>query len=108
MIIVGASLMAASQFIDQRLLSEGIAFIIVGLVGMLMSWTTFDIGTSIREAIHEVGRQNQRALDSLAESQKDIARMLERITKSQDDIAKSQDDIAKSQDDIKDILQNRD
>ena len=37
MIIVGVFLIATSQTVDQRLLNQGIAFIIVGFVGMLMS-----------------------------------------------------------------------
>ncbi len=71
MVIVGIFLTVMSQLTDQRLLSEGIAFIIVGFVGMLMSsrWTTMDIGSSIKEAIYDVGRQNLTALESIAKSQ---------------------------------------
>ena len=61
----GVFLIVMSQMVDTRMLSEGIAFLIVGFVGMLMSWTTFDIGQSIKEAILQVGAQNQAALDRL-------------------------------------------
>ncbi len=111
MIAVGISLITLSQLVDQRLLSEGIAFIIVGFVGILMSWTTMDIGASIKEAIHDVGIENRKALIKLSESTERIARsqdniakllgdLQDNIAKSQDNIAKSQDNIAKSQDNI--------
>lgn len=35
--------------LGHHLISEGIAFIIIGLVGSIMSWTTFEIGTGIKE-----------------------------------------------------------
>ena len=136
MVIVGLSLTIMSQFADSRLLSEGIAFIIVGFVGMLMSWTTMDIGASIKEAIYDVGASIKETNESLeeikdilqndiAKSQKEIKDILQNdIAKSQkeikdilqNDIAKSQkeikdilqNDIAKSQKEIKDILQNKD
>ena len=76
MIIVGLFLTITSQLIDKRLLSEGIAFIIVGFVGMLMSWTTMDIGASIKEVIYDVGRQNQTVLESIAKSQNEMVKSL--------------------------------
>ena len=79
MVAVGSSLTVMSQLTDSRLLSEGIAFIIVGFVGMLMSWTTMDIGTSIKEAIYDVGNQNLTALKSIASSQKEMDKSLNEI-----------------------------
>ncbi len=126
MMAVGAFLITMSQLVDQRLLSEGIAFFTIGFVGILMSWTTMDIGAGIKEAIHEVGQQNQRAiaennqrfdktLNRIAESQKDIAESQKDIAESQKDIAKvldnvtkSQERMHKSQDDIKDTIKNKD
>ena len=101
MVIVGTFLTVMSQLTDQRLLSEGIAFIIVGFVGMLMSWTTMDIGASIKEAIYDVGRQNLTALESIAKS-------LNEITESLNEISNSQNEFAKSLNEIKDILKNKD
>ncbi len=86
MVAVGLSLTVMSQLTDSRLLSEGIAFIIVGFVGMLMSWTTMDIGASIKEAIYDVGRQNLAALESIASSQKEMGRSLKEIASSQKEI----------------------
>ncbi len=97
MVAVGLSLTVMSQLTDSRLLSEGIAFIIVGFVGMLMSWTTMDVGASIKEAIHDVGRKNLAALESIAKSQKEIASSQKEIASSQKEIASSQKEIASSQ-----------
>ena len=66
-IAVGLFLIVTSQMIDQRLLTEGIAFIMIGFVGMLMSFTTMDIGASIKEAIREVGRQNAESSANIKE-----------------------------------------
>ncbi len=114
-----AFLITMSQLVDQRLLSEGIAFFTIGFVGILMSWTTMDIGAGIKEAIHEVGQQNQRAiaesnqrfdktLNRIAESQKDIAESQKDIAKVLDNVTKSQERMHKSQDDIKDTIKNKD
>ncbi len=133
MMAVGAFLITMSQLVDQRLLSEGIAFFTIGFVGILMSWTTMDIGAGIKEAIHEVGQQNQRAiaesnqrfdktlnriaesnqrfdktLNRIAESQKDIAESQKDIAKVLDNVTKSQERMHKSQDDIKDTIKNKD
>ncbi len=111
MVAVGLSLTVMSQLTDSRLLSEGIAFIIVGFVGMLMSWTTMDVGASIKEAIHDVGRKNLAALESIAKSQKEIASSQKEMGKSlkeMDTSLKEMDtslkEIASSQNEIKDIL----
>ena len=94
MIIVGVFLIATSQTVDQRLLNQGIAFIIVGFVGMLMSWTTFDVGGSLKEAVREVGRQDQEFLEKNQKILEKNQEILERIAESQNTIIK--------------ILQNKD
>ena len=73
-IAVGLFLIVTSQMIDQRLLTEGIAFIMIGFVGMLMSFTTMDIGASIKEAIREVGRQNAESSANIMESIREVGR----------------------------------
>lgn len=50
-----------SRTVGPHLISEGVAFIIIGLVGLLMSWTTFEIGLGIKEVVREVGRENREA-----------------------------------------------
>ena len=78
----GAFLIVMSQIVDTRMLSEGIAFLIVGFVGMLMSWTTFDIGQSIKEAVLQVGAQNQAALDRLDARNDKLDELLNQMIKS--------------------------
>ncbi len=104
MVAVGLSLTVMSQLTDSRLLSEGIAFIIVGFVGMLMSWTTMDVGASIKEAIHDVGRKNLAALESIASSQKEMGKSLKEMDTSLKEMDTSLKEIASSQKEIKDIL----
>ena len=108
MVVVGSFLTITSQLTDKRLLSEGIAFIIVGFVGMLMSWTTMDIGTSIKEAIYDVGKENMNIGTSIIKALQSITESLNEIVKSQNEMAKSQNEMAKSQNEIKDILQSKD
>ena len=86
--------------LGHHLISEGIAFIIIGLVGTIMSWTTFEIGSGIKELVREVGMQNQEALKSIENTLKKTAESQDRIAASQDRMAESQDRIAESQDRI--------
>ena len=58
MLLVGGGLLTAS-LPSGAYVAESIAFILVGLAGVLMSWTTFDIGAGIKEVVREVGRKNQ-------------------------------------------------
>ena len=112
MVIVGLSLTIMSQFADSRLLSEGIAFIIVGFVGMLMSWTTMDIGASIKEAIYDVGasiKETNKSLEEIKDILDTHTKILDMHTDIlQNDIASSQKETSESLDEIKDILQNKD
>ena len=93
MLAVGGGFLAASP-LSGTYVAEGIAFILVGLAGLLMSWTTFDIGAGIKEVvreegrknqevIREVGRENKAALDSLAASVDRIASSMDRMAESQ-------------------------
>ena len=50
MIAVGAAIIVANEWLEDQV-GDGIAFIIVGFVGILMSWTTFDIGAGIKEVV---------------------------------------------------------
>ena len=91
MLGVGAALIIASQLTNPLLISNGIAFITIGFVGILMSWTTFDIGSSIKEAVYEVGKQNKEALDMLAQSNERMIQSQERSEKFQERMIQSQE-----------------
>ena len=107
--------MTASLLTERFLAAEGIAFMLVGLAGLLMSWTTFDIGAGIKEVVREVGRENREALnrtldrileaqresqketrDLIAESQKETRDLMGRMTESQDSIAKLLERVVKN------------
>ena len=118
MIAVGAVLLIANEWTGDRV-GDGIVFIIIGFVGILMSWTTFDIGAGIKEVVREVGRQNKEAIDSMARSQESMNERIiasldslaksqdstnERIIASLDSLAKSQDNMAKSQEKLAGVL----
>ena len=97
MLGVGAALIIASQLTNPLLISNGIAFITIGFVGILMSWTTFDIGSSIKEAVYEVGKQNKEALDMLAQSNERMIQSQERTEKFQERMIQSQERTAETQ-----------
>ena len=97
MLATGIGLLLASPLSGRYLVAEGIAFMLVGVAGLLMSWTTFDIGAGIKEVVREVGRENREAMDSLAASQKEIAASQKEIAVSQKEMAASMDRMADSQ-----------
>ena len=100
MIAVGVALVVANEWTGDRV-GDGIAFIIVGFVGILMSWTTFDIGAGIKEVVREVGRQNKEVVREVGRQNKEA---LDSLAESQDKISKSQDRLAESQEKIAGIL----
>jgi len=119
MLVVGGGLAAASLLPEHYLVGEGIAFILVGLTGLLMSWTTFDIGAGIKEVVREVGRENnevvrevgrenKKALDSLAESidrMADTQRMMvESQKETREMMAESQRMMAESQKETREMM----
>ena len=101
MMCTGAFLIVMSQLVDLRLLSEGIAFLTVGFVGILMSWTTFDIGNSIKETIRETSAENRVYLERLS-------RILESLQKSQEQFQKSLQQTMESQNRIENKLNSSD
>ena len=127
MLGVGMSLMIGNQQISDQAFSEGIAFIIVGLVGILMSWTTFDIGAGIKQVVREVGEQTQEAVREAAKQNQEAMReigkqnqeaMREIGKQTQEAVREAVRDasinnqgalesLAKSQADIAKLLQNR-
>ncbi len=109
MLAIGIGLLLASPLSGRYLVAEGIAFMLVGVAGLIMSWTTFDIGAGIKEVVREVGRENREAMDSLAASQKEMAASMDRMAASQKEtqmmIAASMDKISESQDNIARLLE---
>ena len=104
MLAIGIGLLLTSPLSGRYLVAEGIAFMLVGVAGLLMSWTTFDIGAGIKEVVREVGRDNREALDSLAASQKEMAASMDRMAASQKEMAASMDRMAASQKETQEMV----
>ena len=73
-ILSGASLVMAGVKLDDRLVMEGIAFLMIGFVGLVMAWTTFDVSSGIKEVIREVGEQNQQVIREVGEQNQQVIR----------------------------------
>lgn len=120
MLGVGASLMIGNKQISDQAFSEGIALIIVGLVGVLMSWTTFDIGAGIKqvvrevsektqEAVREAAKQNQEAMREIGKQTQEAVREAVRdaVREASSNNQVALESLAKSQAEIAKLLQNR-
>ena len=87
---------------DLPLVTEGVAFMAIGAVGLIMSWTTQDVSQGIRGAIREDGDRTRARLDSVVEA-------VDRVGASVDAAAKRQDAAAKeSRDFFKQMLDRQD
>ena len=115
MVISGMAMIVASSIIamiaagsiisNNLLLTNGIAFIIVGFVGLVMSWTTMDIGSSIKEAIKSANDKTLTKLDKLDGIEKSLTK-LDKLDKL-DDIETSLGSMAQSLESIKEILEKK-
>ena len=59
---LGSVLIYLSGLRNLPLITEGAAFIAIGVVGLIMSWTTQDIGQGIKDAVREDGELTRKAL----------------------------------------------
>ena len=59
---LGSALNYLSGLRDLPLITEGTAFMAMGAVGLIMSWTTQGIGQSIKDAVREDGELTRTAL----------------------------------------------
>ena len=58
----GISLIAYGMVRTSDIILQGISFILVGFVGLIMSSTTMDIGQSLKEAIREEGAETRAVI----------------------------------------------
>ncbi len=113
MVASGMAMIAAGSIISNNLLlTNGIAFIIVGFVGLVMSWTTMDIGSSLKEAIKSANDKTLTKLDGIEKSLTKLDKLdkLDGIETSLEGIEKSLtklDGIAQSLESIKEILEKK-
>ena len=59
---------------------EGIAFIIVGGVGLVMSWTTMDVGNQLKKSVLKDGRKSRKYLKKIVASQAEMKSSLTEMT----------------------------
>ena len=76
---LGAVLIHLSGLRDLPLVTEGVAFIAIGAVGLIMSWTTQDIGQGIKDAVREDGELTRKELRIMAEAVREVGAGVERV-----------------------------
>ena len=59
---------------DLPLITEGVAFIAIGAVGLIMSWTTQDIGQGIKDAVREDCELTRKALSKALREDGELTR----------------------------------
>ena len=82
---LGFVLIHMSNLRNPQLVTEGVAFIVIGIVGLIMSWTTHDVGQGIRDAVVEDGDKTRDRLD-------DVVAAIDRVGASVDAMSKDNKD----------------
>ena len=92
---LGSVLIHLSGLRDLPLVTEGVAFIAIGAVGLIMSWTTQDVGQGIRDAIREDGDKTRGRLDSVVEAVDRVGASVEKVGENVEKVAASVDAMSK-------------
>ena len=71
---IGVQYLARSAFGSPSLVSEGAAFIMVGCVGLIMSFTTMDIAGSLKDVAREEGNMTRDIIREEGNMTRDIIR----------------------------------
>ena len=74
LIAIGVQYLARSAFGSPSLVSEGAAFIMVGCVGLIMSFTTMDIAGSLKDVAREEGSMTRDIIREEGSMTRDIIR----------------------------------
>ena len=85
---VGSVLIYLSGLRDLPLVSEGVAFIAIGAVGLIMSWTTQDIGQGIKDSVHDDGELTRAGLREVTAAIKEVGASVEKVGASVEAMAK--------------------
>ncbi len=107
-VIVGAgfAMLGIGWLGNQFLVVEGIAFIIIGGVGLVMSWTTMDIGDKLMETVERVGLKNEVYLKAIAASQGEMTSTLKNLESSQGEMTSTLKNLESSQGEMTSTLKN--
>ena len=93
LVATGLLLLGASVLEIINSVAEAIAFITVGSVGLIMSLTTFDVATGIKEEIRSVGAE-------LSSNLKEVSVTLKEISSKQDEMSGTLKEISSTQKEI--------
>ena len=74
LIVIGVQYLARSALGSPSLVSEGAAFIMVGCVGLIMSFTTMDIAGSLKDVAREEGSMTRDIIREEGSMTRDIIR----------------------------------
>ena len=93
---LGSVLIYLSGLRDLPLVTEGVAFIAIGAVGLIMSWTTQDVGRGIRDAIREDGDKTRGRLDSVVEAVDRVGASVEKVGENVEKVGESVEKVGES------------
>ena len=85
---VGSILIYLSGLKDLPLVTEGVAFIAIGAVGLIMSWTTQDIGQGIKDSVHDDGALTREGLREVTAAVRAVGVTMEQVGASVEAMAK--------------------
>ncbi len=61
-VVVGTGMSITDSMVEKPIFVDGIAFIIAGFVGLIMSWITADVAKSLTEKIEKVGQETKEEI----------------------------------------------
>ena len=95
---LGSVLIYLSGLRDMPLVTEGVAFMAIGAVGLIVSWTTQDVGQGIRDAIREDGDKTRGRLDSVVEAVDRVGVSVEKVGENVEKVGENVEKVAASVD----------
>ena len=93
---LGFVLIHMSNLRNPQLVTEGVAFIVIGIVGLIMSWTTHDVGQGIRDAVVEDGDKTRDRLDDVVAAIDRVGASVEKVGASVEKVGASVEKVGAS------------
>ncbi len=73
-VVVGTGMSITDSMVEKPIFVDGIAFIIAGFVGLIMSWITADVAKSLTEKIEKVGQETKEEIRKVGKETKEEIR----------------------------------
>ena len=89
---LGFVLIHMNNLRNPQLVTEGVVFIVIGIVGLIMSWTTHDVGQGVRDAVVEDGDKTRDRLDDVVAAIDRVGASVEKVGASVDAMSKDNKD----------------